>query len=618
MTRHFFFGTIVAVLTAAGLAAQFVHHVPANYPTIQSAINAASSGSFVIVAPGTYVEKINFLGKGIVVRSSHGAAVTTIDGNHTGPVVKMVTNEPATAVLDGFTIRNGLGAPSPVTSPLIPPTFPTNGEAGGIHMIGASATVIRCVITNNVGGYCRWSPFSNRGGAGGVQLSYTAKLIDCLVTNNQGGYGEDFPSTTGYNFVFAGRGGAGGVQTGPDSFTPLIMDCTISNNIGGDGGYSFFNPQPYFEGGPGGALLFSIVANQVRIVNTRVIGNIGGAGGQPLTSVGGLAVMKCYAGNVLVADNIGGAILSANPSTGSVGGISADHSVLEHCTVTKNIASPAVNGQLGIGGVLCGFTPIAPLSTAGPSPGQTTTIGYSILHNNSDGSSPIESLWVLPSQSVVPHHSIIQGSAVGTSVIDVDPQFVDSMAGDYSISETSPAVDARPLPVSPFDLMAHDVDGGPRWLGVAPDWGAFEYGWYDAQKIGSREDFAIFVRPIGVGSPTSLDKTISGGFVLGVIMLSQGATMSSRFPILVADVFSEGFPPVPQTYAFPELHYGPGAFIAFNGLATGQSMNPPPLVSFAIPHGLAGIVVRLQAVVSEPNARNGIFATTDAMDIHIQ
>ena len=47
-------------------------NVPAGQPTIQAAINAASNGDTVLVAPGTYRENINFMGKAITVTSSGG------------------------------------------------------------------------------------------------------------------------------------------------------------------------------------------------------------------------------------------------------------------------------------------------------------------------------------------------------------------------------------------------------------------------------------------------------------------------------------------------------------------------------------------------------------------
>lgn len=55
-------------------------HVPSGQPTIQDGINAAVHGDVVLVAPGTYVENIDFIGKAISVKSSHGADRTTIDG----------------------------------------------------------------------------------------------------------------------------------------------------------------------------------------------------------------------------------------------------------------------------------------------------------------------------------------------------------------------------------------------------------------------------------------------------------------------------------------------------------------------------------------------------------
>src|SRR5437899_12023267 len=100
-------------------------NVPAGQPTIQAAINAASNSDTVLVAPGTYRENINFMGKAIIVTSSGGPSVTTINGGAAGSVVTFDTQEGRSSILSGFTITNGepTGAPSWI--------------GGGIYIIGA-------------------------------------------------------------------------------------------------------------------------------------------------------------------------------------------------------------------------------------------------------------------------------------------------------------------------------------------------------------------------------------------------------------------------------------------------------------------------------------------------
>src|SRR5438067_3929829 len=105
-------------------------NVPANQPTIQAAINAATNGDTVLVAPGTYTENINFNGKAITVTSSGGPSVTIIDGNANGTVVIFANSETPNSVLNGFTIRNGLSQFS----------APTQGSGGGIYITNASPT----------------------------------------------------------------------------------------------------------------------------------------------------------------------------------------------------------------------------------------------------------------------------------------------------------------------------------------------------------------------------------------------------------------------------------------------------------------------------------------------
>ena len=90
-------------LTLVAQAADLL--VPSQYSTIQSAINASVAGDRVLVAQGTYIERINLGGKAITLQSVSGAAVTTLTpGSAAGAIVTCATSETASCVIDGFTI----------------------------------------------------------------------------------------------------------------------------------------------------------------------------------------------------------------------------------------------------------------------------------------------------------------------------------------------------------------------------------------------------------------------------------------------------------------------------------------------------------------------------------
>jgi serine protease len=121
-----------AIAAPAALATDI--HVPADQPTVQQAIVAAQEGDRVLVDPGTYPEHIDFLGKNIEVRSTAGAAVTILDGTHSGCVVTIANGETRAAVLSGFTVRNGKTR---------------RGFAGGIDIENASPTISDNDIVRN-------------------------------------------------------------------------------------------------------------------------------------------------------------------------------------------------------------------------------------------------------------------------------------------------------------------------------------------------------------------------------------------------------------------------------------------------------------------------------------
>ncbi len=119
-------------------------YVPQNAKTIQSGIDRAKDGDVVMVASGTYYENIDFSGKNIIVTSENGPKQTVINGDFEGSVVTFKNNEKRSAVLHGFTIKNGMSGLSGAEQN--PDLYP-NG--GGISIRDASPTISGNMITKN-------------------------------------------------------------------------------------------------------------------------------------------------------------------------------------------------------------------------------------------------------------------------------------------------------------------------------------------------------------------------------------------------------------------------------------------------------------------------------------
>jgi hypothetical protein len=144
-----------ALLSNAPVADATVRHVPADFPTIQDAIAASADGDRVLVAPGFYAERIDFLGRDITVISSNGPAATTIDGLAGTAVIIGPGGR-----LEGFTITNGSasfgagtevhGAGSRISRNIYEGNVQGGGGFGaGIGGNGASPEIERNVFRNN-------------------------------------------------------------------------------------------------------------------------------------------------------------------------------------------------------------------------------------------------------------------------------------------------------------------------------------------------------------------------------------------------------------------------------------------------------------------------------------
>lgn len=130
---------MLAPLLTSASASSATRYVPAQYSTIQSAINASVNGDLILVSPGTYHESISYNGKNVTLRSTDGPDVTTISALGLGKRVVYFTSVSNAATLDGFTIRDGNPTGTPLT-----------GHGGGILCCSSSSpTILNCIIRDN-------------------------------------------------------------------------------------------------------------------------------------------------------------------------------------------------------------------------------------------------------------------------------------------------------------------------------------------------------------------------------------------------------------------------------------------------------------------------------------
>ncbi|MFQ5655867.1 MAG: hypothetical protein ACE5GW_14210, partial [Planctomycetota bacterium] len=208
---------LILFFAGSSLGAQILQ-VPADYPTIQEAIDAAQGGDTVLVAPGTYFENIDFLGKAITVTSILGPEATTVDGGGSGSVASFVNGEGQDSLLSGFTITHGR-------------SFSNVGGGGGIRCLFSAPTIEDCRVTDNI---------SDEGAGLRIAGFHPNPLVirNCTFTGNHsfvnGGAARlDFVEAEIEDCVFAGntalrRGGGLYLQGGPVTF----LRCDIANNTG--------------------------------------------------------------------------------------------------------------------------------------------------------------------------------------------------------------------------------------------------------------------------------------------------------------------------------------------------------------------------------------------------
>jgi hypothetical protein len=224
------FGSLLLIIFVPILSGAATLHVPAEFPTIQAAIDAAVPNDTVLVTPGIYSgpgnKDLEFFGKDLVLLSETGPDETAIDCEGDGRGIIFRGGETPAAVIDGFTItngflpegRNGAGIActadsSPTIRNCILMNNVTESAGGGIFGFGLSSSISDCIITGNTAG----NDGSHRGGGGLYFYNSSVTVSGCTVAGNTGPWG----------------GGLRGY------FAELTMvDCVVTGNEGtvGQGG----------------------------------------------------------------------------------------------------------------------------------------------------------------------------------------------------------------------------------------------------------------------------------------------------------------------------------------------------------------------------------------------
>ena len=370
-------------------------NVPADQPTIQQAIGLAIGGDEVVIAPGTYLEHIDLLGKAITLRSTDPndpavVAATIIDGGNdpnapgfpqnVGTTVACRNSEGPDTTLLGLTITGGAASAG-------------NGLAagGGLGMFQANPTVTNCRFVNNSvadptangGGIycgfggpltftgCEFIGNSARNGGGLSVANQAVSVIDCVFRENTSLGDDVFPghgaglfignssasviSVTGCMFednTATGSGGGAWLNSSDDGVVNVINCDFINNNaMDGDGAGAWITDgevtvtgclaRGNSAGGAGGGM--SIVFSASLNISQCMFENNDTDGGG-----GGLRVFAPDASTI--SDNQ----FSGNTALGSggamnLGGVDRTHNVT-NCTFENNDAQG--NG----GAVSCSFS----------------------------------------------------------------------------------------------------------------------------------------------------------------------------------------------------------------------------------------------------------------------
>lgn len=195
---------------------------PADFGTIQEAVDFASDGDEIVVAPGRYYlgktikgelpgQVIDIQSKSVRLRSSHGPEVTVIDGSHARRCIRCFWIPTQGTEIIGFTFRNG---------------HRDSSGGGAISTYDCTISVTNCIFENN------------HASSGGALEAFNSDIDinACSFHDNSaqslgGAISSLFSTTEVWHCEFDGNASTFGGAVSAGSGSLVTGDCAFTNNI---------------------------------------------------------------------------------------------------------------------------------------------------------------------------------------------------------------------------------------------------------------------------------------------------------------------------------------------------------------------------------------------------
>jgi parallel beta-helix repeat protein len=484
----------MAVL-APSASAQNTIHVPADVPTIQGAIQSASSGDTILVAPGTYRENIDFLGKAITVEGASADTTILQGGSAPGAVVRFISGEGRGSVLSNFTIQGGVPAFVP--------------DAGGILIYRASPTIQNNIIQNNTG--CGIGGFDSSPLIAGNLITGTSALQQYeLIAVCRDPQGDNSEPNTGNPAQGIPANGSAILLAGLpiDGRQAQIIGNTIKNNK------AYLSPGGIWLADAGAPLIENnIIANNY----SDVFGALDAAGNTAPAIIQNLIYdnvsdsTKLF--NPVGVANISISIVGYAPAFGGITAVFAENTVVDNLALYQSTTYQGPS-QFAVGH---GPTPVPIYNNLIVGGGVLPAVGCDELVDTSDVAPLLSHNDILVTGGgAAPVAGSCAGQMGSNGNISVDPLFAstDTTAPNpFQIQLQSPAVDtgdnnAPDLPSE--DILAHPRIQNAKGLPSAIiDMGVYEYPGVPAKL--PPPDFTLQVAPssLNLGSSAKGQVTVT-------------------------------------------------------------------------------------------------------------